>query len=256
MITSKLRNMKNVFFAFVVTLIFGSTQLSAQTVENFRLGVQASPTFTWLNSNDNQITGDGTILGINFGLNGEFYIAENYAIVSGLSLLTNQGGKLNYGFSGNFWPRAAADKATMPSATQIDSIPTNSTLTYKVQYIEIPIGLKLRSNEIGYIRYFAQLPTFSLAFKTNARGDIEGTGLSTERENITNDVNPLNINWGFGGGLEYSLSENVSAVGGIFYSGNLLDLTKDSNTEIFSSGLREDSKATTNAIIVRIGILF
>ncbi len=225
---------------------------------NIRLGIQTTPTTTWMSTDDNQIVGKGTALGFNLGFMGEYYFAENYSLATGVSILFNQGGGLTYNYDGNFLPRSAEDRVLTPTAPQFDSISAGATINYHVQYIEIPLSIRLRTNEFGYLRYFAELAIFTVGVKTKALADIENNTFrnDTEGENITSDISPVAIKWGLGGGVEYSISPQVSLIGGVFYTGSLLDIVKNSETEIFVSGMEEDSKSNIQSISIRIGVLF
>lgn len=251
--------MKKITIILLVTICF-TGQSIAQKVDfsNIRLGIQTTPTTTWMSTNDNQITSNGTELGFNLGFMGEYYFAENYSFVTGASILFNQGGGLTYNYDGNFLPKAAADRLLTPNLTQFDSISTGATINYSMQYIEIPFSIRLRTNEFGYLRYFAELPIFTIAVKTKALADIKNNAFSAETtdENIASDINPLTIKWGLGGGVEYSISPELSLIGGVFYTGSLIDITKNGGTKVFESGLEEDSKANIQSLSIRIGVLF
>lgn len=215
---------------------------------SLKLGVQASPTFTWMNTNDNQITGDGVRLGLNLGLTGQYFFSENYSFATGISLLLNQGGGLNYGYEGNFLAR------TEPQRPALDSIAAGTTIDFAVQYIEIPFSIRLRTGEFGYMRYFAELPMFTLAFRTQGRADINDLDISNE--NISDDIMPINIRWGLGGGVEYSVSPNLSLVGGLYYNSTLVDVVRDGDIYNNSNKSSEDSKATIQSITLRVMAVF
>ncbi len=230
---------------FCFFLLF-ATNIQAQDFSNLRLGIQVSPTFSWMSTNSNQITSSGTKLGLNLGFTGEYFFTENYSLVSGVSLLVNQGGGLEYSYAGNFLENTAAeDRPT--SAIDISNIPAESKISYSNQYIEIPVSIRLRTNEFGYFRYFAEMPVFSLGFRTQSRADISGT-LTSDNENIAGDMNPVSFKWGLGGGVEYSVSQSLSLVGGIYYNSTLIDVIKDSTDD--------DSKATINSLTIKIAALF
>ena len=133
-----------------------------------------------------------------------------------------------------------------------------STINYGVQYIEIPFSIRLRTNEFGYLRYFAELPIFTVAVKTKAVADIMGNtmGNNSTDETISSDISPVTLKWGLGGGVEYSISPDLSLIGGVFYTGTLLDVVRNKDTQIFSSGLEETSKASIQSLSIRIGVLF
>ncbi len=235
------------FFSVMTTI--GFSQLDFDFDKELRLGFQLSPSFSWMTTDDNLINGNGTNLGLKLGMMSEYYFRENYAIVSGLNFAFNQGGTLRHEQGGNFWPKSEL------SDLALNELPDGVNLKYHIQYLEIPFGLKMRTREFGYLRYFAEIPLFSLGFKLQARGDVEGTSsLDRERENITEDVNLFNLTWGFGGGIQYALSENTALIAGIIYRQGFTDVTDDAALK--ADMTRENSKATINSITIRFGFLF
>lgn len=235
------------FFFLIATL--GFSQLDLDFDKELRLGFQLSPSFSWMSTDDNLINGNGLNLGLKLGMVGEYYFRENYALVSGINLAFNQGGTLKHQEGGDLWPKSEL------SDLALHTLPDGVNLKYHVQYLEIPFGIKLRTKEFGYLRYFAEIPIFSLGFKLQARGDVQGTALDSERENITEDVNLFNLTWGFGGGVQYTLSESTALVGGIIYRQGFTDVTDDAGLKIDGT-TREDSKGIIKSLTIRLGFLF
>ncbi|MEM7103526.1 MAG: porin family protein [Bacteroidota bacterium] len=236
-------------FFLILSLTLFTYSFSIAQDGGVRLGIQASPTFTWLASEDNTISSNGLRAGFKIGPIGEFYFRENYAFISGINLVFSAGGTLTHQLGGNLLPETAVGSNT----AGIDMIPDNSNIEYKIQSVEIPFGMKLRTNPIGYFRYFAEIP-FIVGIKTQARGDISGAGLDTSKENISGDVNLVNVSWGIGGGVEYEISESTSIVGGLTFQGGFLDVTKNNGMQ--TNGGIEDSKVVQNAINLKIGVMF
>ena len=220
---------------------------------DFRFGIQASPSFSWMGTDDNTINSNGTNLGLRLGMVGEYYFAENYAFTGGLNFAFNQGGTLRHDTGGNFWTKSELSNPDFNNSET--ALPDGVNLKYSIQFVEIPIGLKMRTQEFGYLRYYAELPIFTIGIKTQAVGDITGTDVMTEKENIKSDVNPLNVSWGLGGGIEYTINSSTSLIGGVYYNQGFLDLTTDQGA-VKNDGTAEDSKGTARNITIRIGVLF
>lgn len=238
------------FFCFSTSLIIGqSDDYEYEFDKELRLGFQLSPSVSWMASDDVSVNGNGNNVGLKLGIMGEYYFRENYALISGLNFAFNQGGTLKHEMGGNLWSKSQlSDLALM-------ELPDGVNLQYHIQYLEIPFGIKMRTREFGYLSYFAEIPTFTLGFKLQARGDVKGTAmLNTERENITEDVNFFNLTWGFGGGVQYSLSEGTALVAGLVYRQGFADVTDDKGMR--TNGSRENSKGIINSITIRIGFLF
>lgn len=238
--------------AILAAFIMASAlNLAAQ--EDVRFGFQASPTFNWMNTNNNKINSSGVNLGLKLGMIGEFYFRENYALSTGLGFWFNAGGTLLHENPGIYW-----DPAILPPG--VDTMPAMVKLKYGIQFVEIPIGLKMRTREFGYNRFFIE-PALTLGFKTQARGTAIGNGLGEEVEkiNIRKEVNAINLSWGITGGIERSLSENTALVLGAGFQIGFADLTRDRGT-VFDPNrtepTRENSKGKVSGIIIRVGILF
>jgi hypothetical protein len=228
----------------IITLtIFTFLSFTAINAQSFRLGVQTSPTFSWMNSNQNSIIGKGTNLGLEVGLLGDYYFKnDRYAFSSGISLLLNQGGTLNYTTGGNLFPNSEL------SADTLSNIANETDVQYHFQYVEIPLSMKLRGGT-GDLRYYVQIPYFSLAFPIQGRADI-GT---YENENILKSIFPFSLTWGLGAGAEYSIND-LTLMGGITYQSSIIDVIRNKGT--LNTGEKEDAKQNLNRLTVRIGVFF
>ncbi len=248
----------------VAIALFFSLWLNAGWAQDgFRFGFQASPSFTWLNTNDNQINGNGTNLGLKLGVTGENYFQDQYALTFGLGFAFNAGGTLKHTQGGDFW-----GGSELNNVDEYHRLPNDVNLKYSLQYIEIPVGFKMRTQEFGYLRFFAELPIFTLGILTQAKGDIERPDQeAVEDLDIKKDVNFITLSWGLGGGVEYSIGENTSLVAGISFQNSFIDITKDKNAQKFVydefSGLPiesmtedEDSKGNLSGITIKIGVMF
>ena len=236
------------FFSLTTSAIFG--QLGNLNFDGeLRLGFQLSPSFSWMTTDNNLVNGNGTNVGLKLGMLSEYYFRENYAIVSGINFAFNQGGTLRHEQGGDLWSKSEL------SDLSLKALPDGVNLKYHIQYLEIPFGLKMRTKEFGYLRYFAEIPVFTLGFKLQARGDVKGTSnLDRDRENITEDVNLFNLTWGFGGGVQYTLSEGTALIGGIIYRQGFTDITDDGAIKM--DGTRERSKGIIKSLTFRLGFLF
>lgn len=244
------------FFIFLNTTIFAQ-----EPYQNFRFGIQFSPTLTWMTSSDKKINGNGTVTGLKLGVIGERYFAENYAFMFGLGFAFSQGGVLKHDIGGNLWPNSPLSSDVYQTGP---AMPDGVNLKYGLQYVEIPFGLRLRSQEFGYIRYFAEIPVFTLGFITQAKGAVEGTDMDTEKEDIRKDVNNFAFSWGLGGGIEYNLGSQTSLVAGIYYQSYTTDVTENDGlkyTQRDQDGLpvttaSESSKGQIRGITFRLGVMF
>ena len=241
----------------VVVTCFFALAFSLRAQNDIRFGFQASPTFGWMNAKVNHINTSGTNLGLKLGMIGEYYFRENYAFTSGIGFFFNAGGGLLYDYPGKYLLNS-----DLPPA--YDSLGAMSKIRYHIQYIEIPAGLKLKTREFGYWRYYFE-PAITIGIKSQARGQLEGIGIQDgeDKYNIRKEVNGLNLSWGIGAGAEYSISENTSLVVGAAFQIGFTDATDDDKDKVYypdpnSPGLskKEDSKASVYGITLRLGVMF
>jgi len=216
----------------VIIIVLGYTSvLFAQSPSPVRLGAHIDPVFTWFSPRTSQIEKDGARMGYNGGLIVEYYFAPNYAFVTGLNL-TMLGGNLLY--------REEVDITTGEGEHVI--LPPETTVAYNVNYLTIPMALKLKSNEIGYFTYFAELG-FSPQVNIGSRASSTGGALS--KDNVSNEINTFNVSFFFGGGIEYNIGGQTSLVGGIFFNNGFADiLTADRH------------KGQVNFVNIRFGVMF
>jgi hypothetical protein len=243
--------MKKIVFLLGLLFLAG-VELTAQSA--YRFGFQVSPNFTWLSNNERNINGNGTNLGVKVGVIGEKFLGgeDKYLFTFGVGFAFNQGGTLQHDIGGDFWTNSLSED------DPLRDLPAGVNLKYGIQYVEIPIGLKLRTQEFGYLRYFVE-PAFTLGLRTQARGSIDGAGgISTEGIDIKEDVSFFNLSLGIGGGIEYSLGENLSLIGGLSYQGGFTDISVDDGQQKADGQppVAEDSKAKLNSITIRIGVMF
>lgn len=202
--------------------------------QNFRFGINLDPVISWLSPDSKQIDNDGAKLGFNGGLMFETYFQKNYAFATGLNL-TFLGGNLLYKDSTNIHTE---DGGTIPIST---SSPT--TVEYSLRYISIPLSLKMKSNQIGYINYYAQLgvtPQFNIKARANATGGL------LDRDNVKDEINLFNMSYFIGGGIEYSLGGTTALNIGIFFNNSFIDVLSEN----------EDYKAVLNFFNLRLGVMF
>ena len=128
----------------------------------------------------------------------------------------------------------------MTKTTLADSAKTVFKQESKYQYVELPLTVKLKTNEIGYMTYFGQIG-FDAGVRVAAKGRAEGG----DYEDIGEFSNILRVALVVGGGLEYNFSGNTSAIIGVKYS-NAFTSVNDSDSP----------KAKLHYVELTVGALF
>lgn len=253
------KNFNPTHHLFAALIVLLSTAAASAQYDGLKFGIQVSPTFSGMTTNNNLINRDGSNLGLKLGLIGEYYIGETYSIHTGLGFHFNAGGSLFYE---NQFDRVDIWQESLDNAlTSVpDSIAGGLGYKYDLQYVEIPIGLTLRTREFGYLRYYVR-PAIHLGFLTQSRGSIKNAGFvdSEESFDIGKEVNGVNLGWSIGGGVEYSLSESTALVGGLAFQSGFADVTTDKGTSLVRSGrapAEDDSRGKINSIVIMLGIMF
>jgi hypothetical protein len=217
---------KKLVFLFILGY---SSALFAQS--SVRLGAHIDPIFSWFSPKTSQIAKDGARLGYNGGLIVEYYFAPNYALVTGLNL-TQLGGNLLY--------KEGVDLAT--GAGDHVVLPPHTSVAFNINYLTIPMALKLKSNEIGYLTYFAEL---GFSPEVNIGSRATSTGGALNKDNVSKEINAFNVSFFFGGGIEKNIGGQTSLMGGIFFNNGFGDvLSADAH------------KAALNFVNIRFGIMF
>jgi hypothetical protein len=202
--------------------------ISAQS--KLRLGVNLDPMAAWLSPKTNRIEKDGAKPGFGGGLMMEYFFRDNYGFVTGLNLGIN-GGNLLYN-----------DTTSIRTEDGSVRLPAGSTVAYNLSYVTIPIGLKLKTNEIGYFTYFAEL---GFRQHINVGSRATSTGNNLNKDMVPKEVNLLNMSYYFGGGIEYNIGGQTSLLAALFFNNGFADVLSNNR-----------HKAVANYLTLRIGILF
>ena len=206
-----------------------STNLSAQEItgsyddQTFNFGLKATPTISWLRVDAEGLSNDGIRIGFTYGLVTEFKFSSNYAFATGIDV-SYRGGKFKYSLGDD-----------------------DVSFTQKLQFLDVPVALKLRTNEIGYMKYygtFGFLP--GVIIKATESIDSESPFVD-DRSNRSNqsDFTVFNIGLLVGAGAEYNLGGKTSITAGITYNNGIIDILKE-----------KDAQMNSDCISLNLGVFF
>jgi len=221
---------------FAITALFALAFLLPAHAQ-VRYGVSIDPQVSWLSSDRKVVKGDGSIPGIAFGLNIDKYFADRYAVYTGV-FIESTGGYLKYNLDG--YKIDSKDQENY-------QISNGESMKYRLQYLTAPIGIKLKTNPIGYNTFYANLgfKTSILLKSKGFSGSGHTGGAAMDGEVLDGAINVLNLGYQIGVGTEYSLGGNVAMIFGITYNNGLTNTVNDSSLHI-----------NLNNISFKVGVMF
>lgn len=221
--------MKKILLGLALMSAMNTLNAQESASKNVRFGIKGDLSFDWLNSsNKKKLLNGGVGIGYDWGLQLEFRIADNFSFVSGLTLKTSS-------YKLDFAGAPDADRVVyiLDKNSELVERKENgsfdtlnqkayaiNTRNYKTNYINIPLVLKMKTKEIGYLTYFGQFGA-NLAFATKTRVKDSGFELDTTSNKFTVSYNNTEINASksiipvragivVGGGGEYNFSGSTS----------------------------------------------
>lgn len=225
-----------------------SKDISMFNNKQYRFSISVMPLVSWMSPDSRNISSKGSRMGISGGITVEKNLNENVAFCGGLHL-TQMGGKIGFDSL-----RVKGDVNTF----------NNVEYTYKTRYIDIPVTIKLRTDEFGYSRvYFDAGLGLNILWRgkadinqnifTNKQGGNEDRNVNDNDGDFDinnsvvedDDISFIRVPLLVGAGYEYALSKNTVVFGGLRYSAGLFNVMSAPNT-----------KAYSNYFGINVGLLF
>lgn len=225
---------KCIFFNFVLIVIANLTYSQGYISQKFRLGIIAEPAISWMSSDNRDVEYNNSRFGLNAGLAVDYYFQENYALSTGLTI-NSSGGDMIFRKS-----------MTFHHSEIIDTLPENVSITYKLQYIELPLLLKLSTNQIGSTKYFVRI---GFCPQLNIKAIADASAFNIRDEKINKEINLFNLSYYISGGFEYELAGNTTMLISLFYKNGFVDITEN-----FVDGIID--KSSLKNLGLSIAILF
>ena len=179
----------------------------------FEIGLKVSPSVTSLRAEspaDHAFTSDGSQFGFGGGLVVDYFFGENYAFSTGL-LLSGKGGSISY-------KDVASGTSGQPLAVK---------QKFNTQYLEIPLTVKLFTNEIAPATrlYFQVGGSLNVPIGTRINDGKFYTDPVTSTENKASDyVYFFDADALAGFGAEYQLAKSTKVFAGISYHRGLVNI--------------------------------
>jgi hypothetical protein len=204
-------------------------------------GLRVGPTLGWVKPDTEGYTSEGAQMGFTWGFIGEFFLMENYAILTGFNIQFN-GGKLSYPYQ-----MVLGD----------DNIITTGTLSrkYNLKYLQIPLCLKMQTELSDKFRLFGKIglgTAFNLNSKATDEFTYEGGTESSSKKDINDDIALMRESLIVGGGAEYVIKGSTALIVELTYDNAFNNMLSGENPALTGS----DPKAKLNFVELGIGIVF
>lgn len=230
---------QNVLLKSLILLLVLATAGSSAHAQSFgdrmrkvRFGFKLDPGASVMRSQENGVTRNGGKFYFSYGVLADFYIDENsnYAISTGLGI-SHMGSVLKYDVGRGL--------------ERFKGEPTEYDL--RLQYVEIPFALKLKTNTASGIGIWGQFGAFA-GFPVRARANVISGLQKYDRENVLQDINRVNTGMLIGAGIEYPLTETLTGVVGFNFQNGFTDVTRNKKWD--------DGRVNMNAFVLRLGVYF
>ncbi len=176
-------------FILLILSIHGHSQ-------KLQMGLRFNPQIGWFNlennSGTNYIQSDGARMGFSYGLMGDYLFTDNYAFSTGI---------FHNIFGGKTTPM------------QSDTFQFNK---WNMQYIQIPLLLKMKTNEIGNFVYYGK---FGLSPHIMINNEVDNLSLE--------NVRFFNFYLTIGGGIHYIIGGTTAALAGITFHNGFAKINKE-----------------------------
>lgn len=227
----------------------------------FRFGAYLAPTSAWMKpsadkSKDGQhrTTAEGGGAGFTYGLMAEYWFADNYGLISGFQM------NMARGSIGTSYVGAATEGYVQ-----------NSMIDYKLNYLEIPLNLKMKTDPIENFTFFGQAG-FTLGINVSRKYNydlnyIDNAGTAVRLHNGEDfdkirgalGISPVLLTMNIGLGAEYPINNKLAGYFGVFYNNGFTpDATFPSKYNINDQDIPDfqDGTVRVNNFAFRIGLFF
>ncbi len=230
--------MKKILLLLVIMVIAYHAQSQYKPM---LFGLRVGPNIGWVKQDTEGYDSEGIRMGFTWGFIGEFFIMENYAILTGFNVNFN-GGKLAYPY-----------QLTLPG----DTVMTPGTLhrKYNLKYIQIPLCLKMQTELSDQFRMFGKIG-LGTAFNIGAKGtdefDYDGGVETYSKKDIGDDIALMRESLIVGGGVEYMLKGSTAIIVELTYDNAFNNMLTGDDPGYTGS----DPKAHHNFLELGLGIVF
>jgi len=229
----------------VIILLSMSTQITIAQHKPFKFGFKLAPAISWLSPDSKHYENGGGAFSFAWGFTSDFLLMEHYYVATGFNVSYFKG-KMNYAHS-----------------VENNSIVYNGQMerTYNLRYIEVPVAIKMKTNELIDKFKFYGLIGINTGFNIRAKADEDFSGSSSlgtsykyneSKVDIKEESTIVKASLLVGAGTEYVIDESVSLIIGINFNNGFTNILKGNNT----SYPEIETKAIPYYFELNLGVIF
>ena len=192
---------------FIFLILLPAKMLIAQ---DYRFGVYASPIITWFKTDIDEVSNQGARAGFNFTISAEKHLTNNWYFDLGIAYISS-GGRLKSSEPSTF---------RFPGYTSV--IAAGDPVVYRIQYLSLPAGIKIKTSDMGYLTYFAE---FGLDPKVIVNGKVDIPSIDVSWETAMKEIRRFNVGYHLNAGADYSVNGDISLILGLGFESNIFDTT-------------------------------
>jgi hypothetical protein len=201
---NKLRGKKKIFLFFLITLISAVTLIA----QDYRYGIYATPVISWFKTDIDEVKNQGARAGFKLGISVERSLTDNWYFNSGIAY-TNSSARL---------------KNINPTIFNNSVVAAGEPVIYRLKYISVPVGIKIKTSETGDLTYFAE---FGLDPKVVISGSADIPSINIKGVSAMNEIRRFNAGYHLDAGMDYLINGDISLILGLGFESNIFDTTRD-----------------------------
>ena len=203
----------------LLIIILSVTETFAQH-KPFQFGFKGGANMAWFSSDEDSYSNQGVNFGGSWGFAADIFLMENYSVTTGFDVLYLNG-TIKY-------------PDQKPHEILGVMIPGETARKYKTKYIELPVILTMKTNQIGKVRYFGQIG-FGLGFLLSAKAEDSFNAndidmKTSETSNVYEDVRFTRESLILGLGAEVPVQGSTYLRFGLKYDNAFVNILKGDNS--------------------------
>lgn len=226
----------------LIILMVITSYIYAQT-KAFQFGFKLAPNIGWIKPDATDYERTGTKLGFNWGFTGEVYLMENYGLNTGFNVIYLNGA---YKYP-HLMKLSDDDPAEIEGELERD---------LRTQYLQIPLILKMKTNDFGGYRVYGQVG-FGLGFLLRAKADemflpTSGSIREEEKIDVKKELRGTRESLIIGAGIEIPIGGSTFITAGLLFDNNFIDILKDQN----KLNPSVENNGISNFLEFKVGLMF